>query len=90
VTPIFVDAITAANLCMISRDTWDKWVSTGFAPAPAVDRGQILRWHWPTVEAVLTCKIEQAKENVFVQGARNVGKARAAKARKEGRNRGVA
>jgi hypothetical protein len=48
--PIFV---SATALCEISRDTWDVWVKAGFVPRPAIAHGQIIRWHWPTVEGQL-------------------------------------
>lgn len=88
--PVFVKAETAAELCEVSRDTWDAWVHSGFVPPPAVDRGQIMRWHWPTVEAALAGRATTVSIDPFVQGARNVGEARARKARKEGRHRGAA
>lgn len=90
IQPIFVSSETAAALCQISVDTWRLWVQSGYVPAPAVERGQIIRWHWPTVEAALARQIQTPTVNPFMEGVRNVQKAREAKARKEGRHRGAA
>lgn len=50
VRPVFVSRQTAAALMEISVDTFDTWVRAGFVPQPNVSRGQIIRWHWPTIE----------------------------------------
>lgn len=52
-SPVFVSAATAAALCEVSEDTWRAWVERGVVPLAAVRTGQIVRWHWPTVEAAL-------------------------------------
>jgi predicted DNA-binding transcriptional regulator AlpA len=72
VAPVFVNADTAAQLCQVSRDTFDTWVKTGFIPPPAIDHGQVVRWHWPTLESRLA--VDAAKNDPFVTGARNAGK----------------
>ena len=51
IKPVFVDRKTAAELMMISVDTFDTWVRAGFVPPAHIDRGQITRWHWPSIEA---------------------------------------
>jgi hypothetical protein len=53
VRPVFVSRKTAAALLEISVDTFDMWVQQGFVPRATINRGQITRWHWPTVEAHL-------------------------------------
>jgi hypothetical protein len=50
IVPVFVDRKTAAARIMISVDTFETWVRDGFIPQPHIDRGQIVRWHWPTLE----------------------------------------
>lgn len=57
--PVFVSRKTAAELMEISVDTFDQWVRSGFVPRAQVNRGQIIRWHWPTVEARLASPAEQ-------------------------------
>jgi hypothetical protein len=52
-SPIFVRREVAAELCDVSVDTFDQWVKDGFIPPPKIVRGQIRRWHWPTIEAKL-------------------------------------
>lgn len=51
--PVFVDRKTAAAMLMISVETFDDWVRQGFLPRSHVQRGQIYRWHWPSLEAKL-------------------------------------
>ncbi|MCO5092628.1 hypothetical protein [Bosea sp. (in: a-proteobacteria)] len=53
VHPVFVDRKTAAEMLMISVETFDAWVRGGFLPQAHIDRGQIMRWHWPSLEALL-------------------------------------
>ena len=53
IEPCLVRREVAAQLCDVSVDTFDQWVKEGFIPPPAISRGQIRRWHWPTVEAKL-------------------------------------
>lgn len=52
-TPIFVSRATAAKRLEISVDTFDAWVRDKYVPGPAVTRGQVRRWHWPSVEEAL-------------------------------------
>lgn len=49
-------------MCGISVDTFDQWVRDGFLPGPALNRGQIRRWHWPTVERWLLTRSEAAAD----------------------------
>lgn len=53
ITPIFVSRQTAAAMLEISVDTFDAWLRAGFIPQAHIDRGQIVRWHWPSLEAHL-------------------------------------
>lgn len=48
--PVFVSRTTAAALMEISVDTFDMWVRSAFVPPAHINRGQIIRWHWPTIE----------------------------------------
>ncbi len=50
---VFVSRDTIAIRCETSVDTLMQWERDGFLPRPAIERGQIKRWHWPTVEAAL-------------------------------------
>lgn len=52
-TPVFVDRKAAAEMLMISVDTFETWLRAGFIPGPTISRGQIVRWHWPTLEEKL-------------------------------------
>lgn len=53
ITPIFVSRQTAAAMLEISVDTFDTWLRAGFIPPAHIDRGQIARWHWPSLESHL-------------------------------------
>jgi hypothetical protein len=69
--PIFVDRKAAAEMLMISVDTFDTWLRAGFIPRAQIDRGQIVRWHWPSLEAKLAGPpAEPAVSDPFVEGAR--------------------
>lgn len=48
--PVFVTRHTAAKLMEISVDTFDQWVRSGYVPRATINRGQIIRWHWPSLE----------------------------------------
>jgi hypothetical protein len=74
--PVFVSGDTAAALCEISRETWDTWVRAGYVPRPHVERGQILRWHWPSVEEALAAGSPPVHVDPSVQGVANVQKGR--------------
>ena len=76
VEPVFVDRETAAALLMISTDTFDAWVTAGFIPAAHVKRGQIIRWHWPTLEERLAGGTAQPQHDPFLEGLKNVQKGR--------------
>ncbi|MBS7546282.1 hypothetical protein [Ancylobacter oerskovii] len=62
---VFVSRKTAAALLEISPDTFDQWVRSGFIPPAAVNRGQIIRWHWPTVEAKLAERPSNVESDPF-------------------------
>ena len=47
---VFVSRSTAAARLQISVDTFDTWYKDRFLPEPAINRGNIRRWHWPTIE----------------------------------------
>ncbi len=55
IQPVFVDRKTAAAMLMISVDTFNMWLQQGFIPSAHINRGQIVRWHWPSVEKKLAC-----------------------------------
>lgn len=74
--PVFVDRRTAAELLMISIDTFDLWLRAGFIPAPHIDRGQIVRWHWPSLEERLVGSAQQPQHDPSVAGVANVKKGR--------------
>ncbi len=76
VHPVFVDRETAAGLLMISTDTFDVWVSAGFIPAAHIKRGQIIRWHWPSLEERLAGADRQTQHDPSVSGVANVKKGR--------------
>ena len=85
IQPVFVDRKTAAELLMVSVETFDTWVRSGFLPAAHIDRGQILRWHWPSLEAKLARLDDEAvapdpfMENVaHVFGKKSKSRSRAA------------
>lgn len=83
IRPIFVDRKTAAALMMISVDTFDLWVRAGFVPQPQVNRGQIQRWHWPTVEERLASPALQYQHDpsIVAPGLQERMKQRAAEKR---------
>jgi hypothetical protein len=63
--PVFVGRRTAAALLEISVDTFDQWVRSGFVPPANVTRGQIVRWHWPSVEAKLAAPASNVEADTF-------------------------
>jgi hypothetical protein len=71
IKPAFVCRETAARLLEISVDTWDGMVRDGFVPPPDIDRGQIKRWHWASVEARLLKAREAETADPFIQGVAN-------------------
>jgi hypothetical protein len=75
--PVFVDRKTAADLLMISIDTFDTWLRAGFIPPAQIERGQIVRWHWPTLEEKLAGGgTPAAISDPFMEGLKNVAKGR--------------
>lgn len=72
-SPEFVCRETCARRCEISVDTWDQWVRDGYVPRPAIERGQIKRWHWPQVEARFTAAQDGSEESSdpYMQGVVN-------------------
>ena len=74
--PVFVDRKTAAEMLMISVDTFETWLRAGFVPQPQIDRGQIVRWHWPSLEEKLAGNAEPTHHDPSVVGAQNVQKGR--------------
>lgn len=77
--PVFVTRKTAAALMEISVDTFDMWVRAGFVPQPQVNRGQIVRWHWPAVEARLAEPASQQAHDPSIVTGRYVSPRRRAK-----------
>ena len=75
-TPVFVSRQTAAERLEISTDTFDTWLRAGFIPAPQIERGQIVRWHWPTLEERLLAGSTKATvPDPFLEGLKNIPKA---------------
>lgn len=74
--PVFVDRKTAAAFLMVSVDTFDTWLRAGFIPGPQIDRGQIVRWHWPSLEKRLASGDVGLHHDVSVMGVQNVKKSR--------------
>lgn len=74
--PVFVDRQVAAERLMISIDTFDTWLRAGFIPGPAIERGQIVRWHWPTLEAHLAGSAPAKQIDPFMEGLKHVQKGR--------------
>lgn len=75
-TPVFVDRKTAAEMLMISVDTFDTWLRAGFIPAAHINRGQVIRWHWPSLEERLAGSHQPEHHDPSVMGALNVQKGR--------------
>jgi hypothetical protein len=73
---VFVSRQTAAKLLEISVDTFDTWLRAGFVPQPQIERGQIVRWHWPTLERHLAGEGEGQHRDPFMEGLKNVQKGR--------------
>ena len=73
---MFVSRQAAAERLMISVDTFDLWLRSGFIPAPHIERGQIIRWHWPSLEERLAAPVAQPHHDPSVMGVRNVQKGR--------------
>lgn len=76
---VFVSRHTAAKLLEISVDTFDTWVRAGFVPQAQVNRGQIIRWHWPTVEARLASSADQIAHDPSIVTGRYESPGRRAK-----------
>jgi hypothetical protein len=51
---IFVSRKTICARLEISMHTLDTWLRSGFIPGPNINRGQIQRWHWPSIEEKLS------------------------------------
>lgn len=76
ITPIFVSRQTAAAMLEISVDTFDTWLRAGFIPPAKIDRGQIVRWHWPSLEAHLAGEESRTHHDPSVMGVLNAQKGR--------------
>lgn len=76
IAPIFVSRQTAAAMLEISVDTFDTWLRAGFIPGPQIERGQIVRWHWPTLESHLAAETHTKQHDPFLEGLKNVQKGR--------------
>ena len=77
--PVFVTRKTAAALMEISADTFDTWVRSGFVPPAQINRGQIVRWHWPTVESRLAEPASQQAHDPSIVTGRYVSPRRRSK-----------
>lgn len=71
VTPIFVSRQTAAAMLEISVDTFDTWLRAGFIPPAQIARGQIVRWHWPSLEAHLAGAADSEQDDPSVRGVKD-------------------
>lgn len=76
VEPVFVDRKTAADRMMISTDTFDTWVRTGFIPPAHIDKGQIVRWHWPSLESALATAPDAKHVSPFMEALKHAPKGR--------------
>ena len=76
VEPVFVSRQTAAERLEISTDTFDAWLRAGFIPPAQIERGQIVRWHWPSLEERLAGGTAQPQHDPFLEGLKNVQKGR--------------
>ncbi|WNJ91108.1 hypothetical protein [Bosea sp. 685] len=73
-------------MLMISVDTFDTWLRAGFIPPPAIERGQIIRWHWPSLEEHLLERERSAPTiDPSVEGARRAVEAWQARKRSAGK-----
>jgi hypothetical protein len=70
--PVFVSAEEGARRCMVGIETFRGWSRSGLIPAPHIDRGQIVRWHWPSVETALAARDAQGEHDPFVEGVSHV------------------
>ncbi|MBN9454268.1 MAG: hypothetical protein J0I42_20215 [Bosea sp.] len=61
---------------MISVDTFDTWLRAGFIPGPHIERGQIVRWHWPSLERHLINDGPSHEPDPFLEGVKNLKKKR--------------
>ena len=64
--PVFVSRKTAARLMEVSVDTFDMWLRQGFVPRAHINRGQIVRWHWPSVEERLASPSLQQQHDLSI------------------------
>jgi len=67
VAPIFVSADEGARRCMVGVETWRSWARSGVIPPAAVTEGQIVRWHWPSVESALAGAREPGEDDPFMK-----------------------
>lgn len=66
---IFVSRSELAARCEVSVDTIDQWVREGYLPAPSMERGQIRRWHWPSIEARFS-EAQKETDDPYLTGVR--------------------
>ena len=76
VTPVFVSRQTAAEMLEVSVDTLDTWVRTGFIPRAHIDKGKIVRWHWPSLESALATASETKHVSPFMEALKHAPKGR--------------
>lgn len=70
--PVFVTIEEAARRCMIGVEKFRSLVQTGTVPPAALNHGQTIRWHWPSVEAALAGHLEAREDDPFMKGLANV------------------
>lgn len=69
---VFVSAETLAARCEVGVAKVREWARSGVIPPAAVNSGQIVRWHWPSVEEALVGNLEARNADPFMQGVQNV------------------
>jgi hypothetical protein len=67
---IFVSRKTICARLEISMDTLDTWLRSGFIPGPNINRGQIQRWHWPSIEEKLSESPTPSGPDPFLESIR--------------------
>ena len=73
--PIFVSRQKLAALLDVSVETITAWRREGLIPPPAIQRGQIMRWHWPTIEARFATTDEDKADDPYMTGVNRAPRA---------------
>jgi len=88
---VFVSRKTMCERLEIGQDTLDTWLRSGFIPGPNINRGQIQRWHWPSIEDRLSERSATTAPDPYMEDVRLLGEdmARRKLLREENRARNV-